>query len=112
VIDEVGADTGYYTTIEISVMENGSGDTIPYTAIAIRAFDDIITLGGTTNPRVYSAITGTYQYFTSPLTFIRRDTEANDGVKGTYGLHTVRKVDIPALQNVGEYTGVITYTLY
>jgi hypothetical protein len=73
----------------------------------------IVTLSGTANPRVYSAITGTYQYFTaSPLTFIKRDTAANGGVTGTYGLQTVWKIDIPALQNVGTYTWVITYTLY
>ena len=113
VIDTLWQNTGYYTTISISDMNNGSGDIVPYTAVAIKALTGIVTLSGTTNPRVYSAITWTYQYFTaSPLTFIKRDTASNGGVTGTYGLQTVWKVDIPALQNIGNYTWVITYTLY
>ncbi|HMS91821.1 MAG TPA: hypothetical protein PKC87_06355, partial [Candidatus Absconditabacterales bacterium] len=104
---------GYYTTISISNITNTNGDVLPYSRIAIKALNNIVTLSGTSNPRVYSAITGVYQYFTAaPLTFIKRDTAANGGVIGTYGLQTVWKVDVPPLQNIGSYTGVITYTLY
>lgn len=113
VIDEIGWDPGYYTTISMSDITNGSGDSIPYTAIAIKALNGLETLAGTTNPRVYSAITWTYQYFSgAPLTFIKRNAESNGGVTWTYGVHTVWKIDVPTLQNVGTYTWVITYTLY
>ena len=113
IIDTLGQNTGYYTTISISDMTNGSGDTLLSGLVAIKALTGVVTLSGTYNPRVYSAITWTYQYFTaSPLTFIKRDTAANSWVTGTYGLQTVWKVDIPALQNIGNYTWVITYTLY
>jgi len=97
----------------MSNMTTVSGDILPYTAIAVKSLTGIVTLSWTNNPRVYSAITGNYQYFSeSPMTFIRRDTAANGGVTGTYGIHTVWKIDIPAAQNIGNYTWVITYTLY
>ncbi|EKD25486.1 MAG: hypothetical protein ACD_80C00046G0013 [uncultured bacterium (gcode 4)] len=113
VVDRQGIDTGYYTTISISDMNNPSGGSIPYTDIAVKALTGIVTLSWTENPRVYSAITDTYQYFTaSPLTFISRDIAANGGMIWTYGLQTIWKIDIPAFQNIGDYSGVITYTLY
>jgi hypothetical protein len=113
VIDNAWDDTGYYTTISISDMTTVSGDILPYTAIAVKSLTGIVNLSWSINPRVYSAITWTYQYFTaSPLTFIRRDTANNAWLTGTYGLQTIWKVDMPALQNVGNYTWVITYTLY
>jgi hypothetical protein len=111
--DNVWADTWYYTTIQISDLDNGSGDIIPYDFIAIKALSGIDTLLWTPNPNIYSAITWEYQYFDiAPLTFIKRDTVSNGGVIGTYGLQTVWKINIPALQNIGNYTGLITYTLY
>lgn len=111
--DNIWADVGYYTTIQISDLDNGSWDSISYTTIAIKSLSGVETLLWDTNPNVYSAITWTYQYFTaSPLTFIRRDAGANGGLTWTYGIHTVWKIDIPALQNIWNYTGVITYTLY
>ena len=111
--DNVGADVWYYTTIQISDLDNGSWDVIPYTTIAIKSLNGVETLSWSANSNVYSAITWTYQYFTaSPLTFIRRDTGANGGLIWTYGIYTVWKIDIPALQNIWNYTWVITYTLY
>ena len=113
IIDRLWYDTGYYTTISISDMTNGNGDKIWSGFVAIKALTGVVTLSGTYNPRVYSAITWAYQYFTAaPLTFIKRDTAANWGVTGIYGLHTSWKIDIPVLQDPGMYTGVITYTLY
>lgn len=38
-------------------MNNGSGDSIPYTSIAIKSLTGVVTLSGTSNPRVYSAVT-------------------------------------------------------
>jgi hypothetical protein len=113
IIDNAGEDTGYYSTISISDMTNQSGDSLPYTSMAIKSLTGIVLLSWTNNPSVYSAITWVYQYFTAaPLTFIKRDTAANAGVSWIYGLHTVWKIDVPALQNIGAYSGVITYTLY
>ncbi len=112
VIDELGADSGYYTTLQISDMLNASGDTIPASQIAVKMVGDIQTLAWLPNPRVMSAITGTYQYFSTPLIFKYRNPGINNGILGQYGIHTARKIDIPALQNPGEYTGVIIYTLY
>lgn len=57
IIDTMGANTGYYTTISISNITNTNGDVLPYSRIAIKALNNIVTLSGTSNPRVYSAIT-------------------------------------------------------
>ena len=112
-IDNVGDNTWYYTTLSMSNMTTVSWDILPYTSIAVKSLTGIVTLSWAVNSRVYSSITGIYQYFTaSPLTFIKRDTAANSWLTGTYGLHTIWKIDIPAMQNIGDYTWVITYTLY
>jgi len=41
----------------MSDMINGSGDILPYTMVAVKALSGIVTLSGTENPNIYSAIT-------------------------------------------------------
>jgi hypothetical protein len=52
-----------------------------------------------------------YQTFSSPITFIKRDPAANTGVIWRYGAWPFLELTIPAYPTVGSYSGSLTYTL-
>jgi hypothetical protein len=77
-----GAFSGYYTTISTTQLTGPSNSVIPANNIRIRT--DTLTavlITGTANPRVVLPAGFTsYQTFSSPITFIKRDPAANTGV--------------------------------
>jgi hypothetical protein len=110
-ISHKSEDAWYYTTLAFSNLQYG-GYSIPNTNIYVKTSWSVTTLWWTTNPRVTTAIWTTYVAGSSPLTFIQRTAWANSSVTGTYWVQTILRVDIPALQTPGTYTGTIIYTLY
>ncbi|MDD3262834.1 MAG: Ig-like domain-containing protein [Candidatus Absconditabacteria bacterium] len=109
--DPIGANNGYYTTIAISDL-SGQYQSISKNTIAMKS-TDIIVLSGTTNPRVeINSNLSNYQSIGEPITYIKRDTASNFGVKGKYGNKPWLKFDIPAYVRIDEYKATLTYTLY
>lgn len=53
-----------------------------------------------------------YQSLDTARQLIIRNTAANNGIIGQYGVLPQMQVIIPAYQAVGSYTGTLTYTLY
>ncbi|USN57412.1 MAG: hypothetical protein H6766_03050 [Candidatus Peribacteria bacterium] len=116
--DLKGADTGWYTTVQVSDMIGANG-TIPAANISLKVDPATVTkLSGKVNSLIEIASTwSTYQVASSPLTFIERSTGGaqaagpNGGKLSMYGVLPWVQVVIPAYQEVGSYTSTITYTL-
>ena len=116
--DLKGADSGYYTTVQINAALAGPGGaTIPaaniYMKTAATGNPGITTLAGTANTRViiHAGMAG-YQSLDTARQLINRNTAANFGVLGQYWVNPQMQLVIPAYQSVGTYTGTLTYTLY
>ncbi len=110
-----GADSGYYTTVQLSGDMVGPGAaTIPAANVSIKVPSATPTvIAGSANPGV--VIPGTLLSFTpinSAVTFIKRDPWTNNGLIGRYGSTPDLEVLIPAFQSVGTYTATLVYTIY
>lgn len=116
--DLKGADSGYYTTVQVNAALVGPGGaTIPnsnvYMKTAAIGNPWITTLAGTPNTRVIIAAgMASFQSLDTPRQLINRNTAANFWVLGQYGVNPLMQLIIPAYQAVGTYTGTLTYTLY
>ncbi|USN54496.1 MAG: hypothetical protein H6765_08270 [Candidatus Peribacteria bacterium] len=113
--DLKGADSGYYTTLQMSGdLAGPGGATIPDANVSASvASTGVVTITGGVNPRVeVAAGLLSFSALDSATTFIKRDTAANFGVIGHYGTLPTFQVVIPAYQPVGLYTGTVVYTLY
>lgn len=110
-IDSSGADSGYYTTLQITNL-SGSSETILNSWIA-RQSTGITLLSGTANTGVvlWSAF-ASYSVATWTVTFIKRDPAANSWKIWTYGAILDLRLSLPAYIKPDTYTGTITYTLY
>jgi hypothetical protein len=113
--DLKGADSGYYTTLQLSGdLVGPGGATIP----AANVFTNVTTTGttlvtGSANANVVVADgLAAWSALDSAQTFIKRDTGTNNGLLGQYGSLPQLRVDIPAYQAVGTYTATLCYTLY
>lgn len=114
--DLKGADTGYYTTLQLSgdLVMSGTTNTIPAANVSVQS-DWVVTLiGWSTNPRVVidGTMTAGFQSLDSARTFIEREDAANSGLVGKYGNSPDLQVVIPAYTPVGTYNATLVYTLY
>jgi hypothetical protein len=113
--DLKGADTGYYTTLQLSGDMEGPGSaTIPAANVSVRVDDTTVVLiawsvnTGVTIP----AWLTTFTPLNGAVTFIEREDGPNDGLIGMYWKIPEMQVVIPAYQSVGTYTATLVYTLY
>jgi hypothetical protein len=114
--DLLGANSGYNTTVQMADLTTSGSGTIALANVAIQIPAASVTLmAGSANPRVlYSPVLNTgYQAFSSSaaLTFVYRDNANNSGLVGQYGLLPKLRINVPAFQTLGSYSGVLTYTL-
>lgn len=111
--DLKGSDDGYYTTIQMADFVWPNGATIDKDLLTIKETSLDLIAGWVNALVVDGNLTATYQSFgTTPLTFISRNTATNNGVIGKYGINPDFELTIPAYTPVGDYTGILTYTLY
>lgn len=113
------ADAGYYTTLQIASTGLQSATTstdIPAANISVRtaatgnAWVTVMDWTANTNV-VVDAWMANYQSLDVARTFIKRDTAANAWLVGKYGAKPDIQVVVPKYTSVGNYTGVLTYTL-
>ena len=112
-----GADSGYYTTVQMSGNLVGIWGSIPAINVSMRTAAvgaaGVTTLAGTANTRVtIDAAMSAYQTLDVARQLIERNTAANSWVIGQYGVLPQMQLVIPAYQSVGTYTGTLVYTLY
>jgi hypothetical protein len=99
--------------LSMSDMTDGDGHALSNSNIAIKTATAIITLSWSSNPNVTSAITWSYRTFGDDvLTFIKRDPGSNSWLKWSYATSPALEITIPELQNMGNYSGTLIYTLY
>lgn len=113
--DLKGADTGYYTTLQLGGNMTGPGSaTIPAANVSVRVPNTTVTLmAGSANAGVVlPAGLTTFTALNSAVTFLGRVNGANLGLIGKYGKTPEMQVVIPAYQSVGAYTATLVYTLY
>lgn len=118
--DQLGSDTGYYTTIQISDLVDGansiSGSNVSlmsnWTTAGNDAWENF--LEGQANANVYTnnALFSTFVAINNPVEFINRDQGANAWILGKYYDLPYLQLNIPPYTPVGVYQGTITYTLY
>ena len=117
--DQRGSNSGYYTTVQMATLTNGS-NTIAASNVAFRSSFTVGTtvgtspLSGSVNVRVFthSDVLNTWAALDTPKEFINRNAAANSGLIGKYGEIPFLQLTIPAYTPVGVYTGLLTYTLY
>jgi len=112
--DLKGADSGYYTTLQLSgSLADLAGNTIAATDVSVRSTGGVSLMNGSANANVVlDAGMAGYQSLDSARTFIKRDTAANSGLVGQYGAFPEIQINVPAYQAIGTYTATLTYTLY
>lgn len=110
--DTYGIDSWYYTTIQMSDLTWFNWNVLASSNVFIKwSWVDLLTW--TSNSRVELASWfDLYHDFSTPITFIKRDTASNFGVKWQYGVLSRLKIAIPAYQSPDEYQWVITFILY
>lgn len=113
-----GADSGYYTTVQLAadLIWPGAATMLRsnvFMKTAAIGNAGITTLAGTanTNVQIQAGMTA-YQSLDTARQLIIRNTAANSGKIGQYGVLPQMQLIIPAYQAVGTYTGTLTYTLY
>lgn len=113
--DLKGADSGYYTTLQLSGNLIGPGIATISSGnvyfISTGTASDLITGTANTNVNMPASVTA-YQSLDQARTYLKRDTAANSGIVGKYGNTPKLRIDIPAYSAVGSYTATLCYTLY
>ena len=113
--DLKGADTGYYTTVQLSWGMIWPGwATIPAANVSMKVGSTTVTtMAGTVNTGVtLPAGLLSFTPLNSAVTFISRANAANFGKIGKYWTLPIMEVVIPAYQSVGLYTATLVYTIY
>lgn len=120
--DQKGADTGYYTTVQVSDMVDPlTSNSIAASNVSMQsnwtsAISDAWehVLAGFTNTRVYTnpSLLSSFVAINAPVEFINRDADSNSWIVGKYYDLPYLELVIPAYTPVGTYEGIITYTLY
>ena len=110
-IDSSGADSGYYTTLQITHL-SWTTTSLSNTWIA-RQSTGIVLLSGTANTGVtlWSAFTS-YSVASGTVTYIKRDPAPNWWKIGTYWAPLQLRISLPAYIKPDTYAWIITYTLY
>lgn len=120
--DQKGADTGYYTTVQVSDMTDPLTSNVidasnvsmqsNWTSAGNDAWENV--LAGQTSPRVYtnSPLLTAFVAINNPVEFINRDDDPNSWIVGKYYDLPYLQLVIPPYTPVGTYQGTITYTLY
>ncbi len=110
--DMKGADSGYYTTLQVTDL-TGTNGTISAANVSTKVDStstELIT--GTANSNVVvSSTLLNYTPLNSAITFIKRDNAANAGKLGKYAAYPWLEIKVPAYQSVGSYHATVTYTL-
>lgn len=115
--DLKGADSGYYTTLQLSGdLVDGAGNSISASNVSVQTATvgsaGITLMNGGANTRVeVDAGMASYATLDSARTFIKRDNAANSGIVGQYGAFPQIQINVPAYQAVGTYTATLCYTL-
>ena len=110
--DLKGADSGYNTTLQLSGNLTAWSNILSGSNVSFLAVGSITVVSGSTNPRVVlDAATAAYQALNTSRNFIKRNNAANFGTIGYYAANINLKVDVPAGQAAGAYTGTLVYTL-
>jgi hypothetical protein len=112
-----GANSGYYTTVQMSWNLVGIGGTIASSNVSMKTTaigaPGITLMAGTANPLVQiHAGMAAFQTLDVARQLIIRNTAANSWVIWQYGVLPQMQLVIPAYQSVGTYTGTLVYTLY
>jgi len=113
-----GGFSGYYTTLQLSGdLTSGDGNTIGASNVSVKTpatgAGAINTMAGTANTRVVvDAGMAAFQTLDSARTLIKRDSAANFGIVGQYGVMPEMQVVVPAYTPVGTYSATMVYTLY
>lgn len=116
--DLKGANSWYYTTVQVSgsLVQSGGSGTIPaanvYMKTSATGSAGVTLITGTANTRVqiHSGMAN-YQSLDVARTLIQRSTGSNFGVLGQYGVLPLLQLLIPAYQPVGSYYATLVYTL-
>ncbi len=120
--DQKGSNSGYYTTVQIANLVNGS-NTIPANAVSFRSSSvsandiGLSPLSGgalaiNSRVKVSGDVLNTWGLIDTPKEYIMRNNAANFGIIGRYGEKPFLQLIIPAYTPVGNYHGNLTYTLY
>jgi hypothetical protein len=113
-----GSNSGYYTTVQLNADLTGPGaSTLLRTNIFMKtaaignAGITLMAWAANTNVQIQAGMAA-YQSLDTARQLIIRNTGANGGLIGQYGVLPQMQLIIPAYQAVGTYTGTLTYTLY
>jgi hypothetical protein len=113
-----GSNSGYYTTVQLNADLTGPGTSTlaranVFVKTAAVGSAGVTLMAGTANTNVQiQAAMAAYQSLDAARQLIIRNTAANNGIIGQYGILPQMQLIIPAYQAVGTYTGTLTYTLY
>lgn len=114
--DLLGADAGYYTTIQATdlVHQTNASLLIPAANVSLKVDPlTVTTMAGSTNAGVtLPAGLVNYTSLGTAVTFVERAAGANFGVVGKYGILPWVEILIPAFQAVGTYQGTLVFTLF
>ncbi len=112
VYDYNGSASGYYTTLSMTDLDSLNGDSISSRDIDWKA-DPLELLTWVSNPLV-SVRSGLNTYTGANVTvlFIQEAAGEHGRVPSTHGTKVWLRVNADAYQSVGDYFGMITYTLY
>lgn len=105
-------DSWYNTTLQLSWNLVASGNSISWSNVSFLAVWSIVTLSGSTNPRVVlDSATSAYQTLNTSRNYIKRNASANSWAIWYYWAFINLKIDVPAWQPAGAYAGTLVYTL-
>ncbi len=115
--DLKGSSKGYYTTVEVSDMQNQDANctsascTIPASNVYFTA-NGKQTADGAENPEVKINAELSNKQINDATTYFYRKADTTPGIIGEYGSEPTVLVKIPGNTPAGTYKGTITYTLY
>lgn len=113
--DLKGAAAGYYVTMSMSDLTDGSGNTITKSNVTgTIASGTVTTVAGNTNAAVTVPTSGGtigagYVAVGTATTIIQRSSAG--GIQGKYGVSPDLRINVPAYTPAGSYAGTLTFTL-
>jgi len=112
IMDHLGSNSGYYTTLQLSGDLYSANATIPAIHVLRKSLGTIHRLAWVTNPNiVFDALSSWYQSLDSARTFIYRDSWPNGWIVWYYAANIGLKINIPPDQPPGTYIGTLLFTL-
>ena len=106
-------DSWYNTTLQIAGNLTTGAYSIASGNVSFKVTSTTpVLMSGTANPRVLiDSNTSAYQPLHVARTYIYRSAALNTGVISKYGQSIFLKIDVPANQPAGAYSGTVVYTL-